>query len=255
LKHVLRSGTLDAEMAITAIPSEPLLLPGSSLEARGAFTLARMGRGACAGLASGAKSINPKEWVCEDSVLLARIAPGAWLAAVADAHWGGFSGEWAVRSALEAFERATPADPAARLSEAVYAIEAQMKERGVDASETTVLLAHLREPLLSWASVGDSVLWVLGRDGVVEHNAPSERFVGRSALEAPPASGSVALRTGDVVLLATDGILRVTSHLEREIIADRLRSRETALDLRVEALLSHVSTVGKDNLGVVALEV
>jgi serine/threonine protein phosphatase PrpC len=232
-----------------------LLLPGSSLEARRAFTLARLAPGACAGLASGAASFNRKEWVCEDSVLLARLTHESWLAAVADAHWGGLAGEWAVRSALAAWEGATAADPAARLCEALYAIEAGLKERGADASETTVLLAHLRPPLLSWASVGDSVLWVLGRAGVVEHNAPSERFVGQRGLEAPPASGSAVLAPGDVVLLATDGILRVTSHLERDVIADRLRASATALALRVEALLSHMSSVGKDNLGVVALEV
>ena len=42
--------------------------------------------------------MNPKRWVCEDSVLLARLDDGGWLAAVADAHWGGLSGELAVRS-------------------------------------------------------------------------------------------------------------------------------------------------------------
>jgi serine/threonine protein phosphatase PrpC len=232
-----------------------LLLPGSSLEAPGAFTFVRPSSHACAGLAAGVGSINPKLWICEDSVLLAPLEHGAWLGAVADAHWGGLSGEIAVRSALEAWQRATPLDPAARLREALYAIEMHLKERGDDQSETTLLLAHLRAPLLSWASIGDSVLWVLGRDGVVEHNAPSLRFVGRSAIEAPPASGSLALAAGDVVLLATDGILAVTSHLERDAIAHRLRDAGSPLDLRVEALLRHMSSVGKDNLGVVALQV
>jgi serine/threonine protein phosphatase PrpC len=238
-----------------AFSPAPMLLPGSSLEAPGAFALVRPTPDACAGLAAGVASINPKEWICEDSVLLAPLEHGAWLAAVADAHWGGLSGEIAVGSALEAWRAATELDPAARLREALYAIEARLKGRGEDESETTVLLAHLRAPLLSWASVGDSVLWVLGREGVLEHNAPSLRFVGRSAIETPPASGSVALGAGDVVLLATDGILAVTSDLERDTIARRLRDPGSPLDLRVEALLRHMSSVGKDNLGVVALQV
>lgn len=237
------------------MPIGPLLLAGSSLEARRAFTLARLAPGACAGLASGADSFNPKQWPCEDSVLLAPLAHGAWLAAVADAHWGGLSAEWAVRGALDAWQHATAADPAARLSEAMYAIEARLKERGADESETTVLLAHLRPPLLSWASVGDSVLWVLGREGTVEHNAPNQRFVGRTTIQAPPVSGSVAIGPGDVVLLATDGILAVTSQLERDEVANALRARSSTLDLRLEALLRHMSSVGLDNLGVVALEV
>lgn len=239
------------------IPDEigALLLPGSSLEARRAFTLARAAPEACAGLAAGAGSFNRKEWICEDSVLLAPLAQGAWLAAVADAHWGGLSGEWVVRSGLAAWQQATASDPAARLSEAIYAIEARMKERGADTSETTVLLVHLRPPLLSWASVGDSVLWVLSGAGVVEHNEPSLRFVGQSSIEAPPACGSVALHDEDVVLLATDGILEVTSALARDAIAHRLCAPGPALDLRIEGLLRHMSAVGTDNLGVVPLRV
>lgn len=243
------------EVASIALSNQALVLRGSSLEARRAFSLARMASDTCAGLASGASSFNPKEWICEDSVLLARVEHGAWLAAVADAHWGGLSAEWVVRSALDAWQRAAASGPAERLCEAVYGIEVLLKERGADESETTVLLAHLRPPLLSWASVGDSVLWVLGREGVAEHNAPSPRFVGRRAIEAPPACGTVAVGPGDVVLLATDGILAVTSDLERDAIAELLRARASALDLRVEALLRHVSIVGRDNVGLVALEV
>src|SRR5262245_27106318 len=114
--------------------TESVVLPASSLEGRGAFTLKSMGPRACAGLAAGADSINPKRWVCEDTVLLARLDQGGWLAAVADAHWGGLSGEVAVRSVLDAWQRASASVPAARLSEALRAVEARLKERGADES-------------------------------------------------------------------------------------------------------------------------
>lgn len=214
-----------------------------------------MAAGACAGLAAGADSMNPKRWVCEDSVLLARLDDGAWLAAVADAHWGGLAGELAVRSALDAWQCATASDPPARLREALTSIEACLKGRGQDESETTLLLACLRAQQISWASVGDSVLWVLGRDGVTEHNEPRLHFIGRRRIVEPPTAGSAALAQGDVVLLATDGILAVTSQLEREAVAVRLREPGTPLPQRLDGLLRHVSKVGRDNLGVVALAV
>jgi serine/threonine protein phosphatase PrpC len=233
---------------------DAVLLLGSSLDAKGVSRSVCMSPGACAGLASGVASINPKEWVCEDSVLLARLDGCRWLAGVADAHYGGFSGEVVVQSALDAWQQTTATDTAERLREAVYEIDKRLAVRGQDKSETTVLLAHLQDGVLSWASVGDSVLWILGPHGVSEKNEPTLRFVGRHAIGDPPAAGSSELSAGDVVLLATDGILRVTSELEPEAIAARLRDASTSLEARVEALLAHMSEVGKDNLGVVALQ-
>lgn len=234
------------------------LLPASSLTARRALAVRSAAPTACAGLAAGAESINPKHWPCEDSVFLGRLEDGAWLAAVADAHWGGLSGEVVARSALDAWRQATAADPASRLRQALYTIDGRLSGRGKDASETTALLVHLRGRRLSWANVGDSVLWVLGADGVTEKNAPNLQFVGRHAIASLPilpTAGSADLAPGDVVLLASDGILTLTSGLEPETVGERLRDPGTPLEQRVGALLRHMSGVGKDNLGIVALEV
>lgn len=234
-----------------------MLLLGSSLAAKRAFTVRSADPTACAGLAAGAESINPKRWACEDSVLLARLDDGAWLAAVADAHFGGLSGEVVVRSALDAWRHASAADPAARLRQALYAIDGQLAGRGNDASETTALLAHVRGRTVSWANVGDSVLWVLGAREVDEKNDPGPDFVGRHPLAAhrrPPGAGSFEVTPGDLVLLASDGILELTSRLAPAEVAARLRGPGT-LEARVEGLLRHMSEVGADNLGVAVLAV
>lgn len=237
--------------------SDAQLLLGSSLTARRAFALRAAGPTACAGLAAGADSINPKHWACEDSVLLAPLDDGGWLAAVADAHWGGLSGEIVVRSALDAWRHATAGDSAARLLQALYAIDGQLAARGKDASETTALLVHVQGRTLAWANLGDSVLWVLGAAGVQERNRPEPQFVGRRPLATlpwVPETGTATLAEGDLVLLATDGLLWPTSALEPADVAARLRG-PAPLEQRVEALLRHMSDVGRDNLGVVAIAV
>lgn len=237
----------------------PVVLLGSSLTAKGASTARAASPWACAGLAVGVDSINPKHWPCEDSVALIPQDEGGVLAAVADAHWGGRSGEVVAGGVADAWRHARGADPAGRLRAALFLLDGKLLQRGrEDRSETTALLVHVHERTLSWANVGDSLLLVVGRAGAAIKNRPAGHFVGgRPIATLPPGAvevGSATLSPGDVVLLASDGLEWQASGLDPEDVAAALR-REGDLLSRVEALLAHASTKGKDNLGLVAIAV
>src|SRR5690606_10076314 len=93
----------------------PLVLLGSSLTVKGASAARAASPWACAGLTVGADSVNPKRWPCEDSVAVVPLEDGGVLAAVADAHWGGKTGELVAAGLAAAWRDARGNDPAARL--------------------------------------------------------------------------------------------------------------------------------------------
>lgn len=237
----------------------PTLLLGSSLTAKGAWTSSAASPWACAGLAVGVDSVNPKQWQCEDSVVVVPLEDGGLLAAVADAHWGGRSGEVIAEGLAGAWRETRASDtPAARLRAALFLLDGRLLERGRDdRSETTALLAHVKDRALSYANVGDSLLLVIGRAAAAIKNFPTPVFMGGrplATLPIPVGVGTVALNQGDVVLLASDGLDESVSGLEPEQVALALRSGEP-LQARVDGLLKHVSASGRDNLGVVAIAV
>lgn len=236
----------------------PTLLLGSSLTAKGAWTSRAASPWACAGLAVGVESMNPKQWPCEDSVVVAPLEEGGVLAAVADAHWGGRAGEVIADGLVTAWKQTRGADMASRLRQALFLIDGRLLERGrSDRSETTALLAHVQDRTLSFANVGDSLLLVIGRAAAAIKNFPTPVFMGGrplATLPIPVGVGTVALTEGDVVLLASDGLDASASLLEPEQVAAAMR-RDEPLQARVDGLLKHVSASGRDNLGVVAISV
>lgn len=236
-----------------------VVLLGSSLTAKGAATARAASPWACAGLTVGADSVNPKRWPCEDSVTLVPLDGGGVLAGVADAHWGGKTGELVAAGLAAAWRDASGADPVTRLRAALYLLDGKLLERGRDdRSETTALLVHVHERRLSWVNVGDSLLLVVGRSAAAVKNRPAPVFLGGRPLATltPSAvdAGSAALAPGDVVLLATDGLEWQVSGLDPEDVALALR-REGPLLSRVEALIAHAAAKGQDNLGLVAISV
>jgi serine/threonine protein phosphatase PrpC len=236
--------------------SAPGLLLASTLKAPRGQVLRVVGPGCC-GLAVGFESMNPKTWKCEDSVLLAPLPDGAWLAAVADAHWGGLSGELVAGGAVEAWNEAREAAPAARLMQAMYLLDGKLMGRGRDASETTALLVHVAGREVAWANVGDSLLYAFGASGLRELNDPQLRFVGGrpiATMKQPPSGGAATLAAGDVLLLASDGILPEASMMTPEELTGLLRADEP-LTARVERLLRLQNERGRDNLGVVAIAI
>lgn len=238
-------------------------LLASSLTEKGQHTTLPVTTEAGVGMATGsAPSRNPKLWVCEDSLALHRLPDGAWLAAVADAHFGGSSSEHVIDGLLAAYS--TSEGPIAqRLLATLQALDATLHAHRDDRSETTVLLVHLSGHRLNWASIGDSLLLICG-DATAAHinRHPScvLPFLGRTPWAGLVGfvadQGSLDLNPGEVALLATDGIETETSGLLEEDVVEILRQPRPLVD-RVASLLSAADRTdrggGRDNLALIAL--
>lgn len=234
--------------------ASPIVLLGSSLTAKGAWTARAAAPGAVAGLSAGKTSTNPKRWACEDSVALLPLDDGATLCAVADAHFGGLTGELVAGGLARAWEEAGPGDVAGRLDRALLRLDAELRRRPRDdESETTALLVHRRGSTVTWANVGDSFLLLVAGGACALRNRIDHRFMGGRSLPTPRRElGAFELGPGELLLLSSDGLEEEMLGLSLDEVARRLSSAEPLL-ARVEGLLRHASEVGADNLGLVAL--
>jgi serine/threonine protein phosphatase PrpC len=235
------------------------VLPASCVSAKGASTSRALTPRVVVGLAAGASSTNPKRWPCEDSLAALPQEDGAWLLAVADAHFGGSSGVSVVEGLAPSWAK-TRGAPLARLRATLVLVDGHVgaQARPDDPSETTALLVHVdpRSRRLAWANVGDSLLVVVARDGAARTlNETRTDFIGRVPLAvlAPPDVREVTLDPGDLVLLASDGLEPWVSDLELQDVGRSLRAGGPLL-ARVEGLLRHQSEQGRDNLALVAVE-
>lgn len=240
-------------------------LLASSLSRKGSSRVESLDDRVALGLHTGAgPSLNPKLWVCEDSVGAARLPDGAAIAAVADAHWGGASSEAIAAGAVEAFLATDPAlAPVARLHTALLQLEVDYLRRRDprDPSETTAILALLSGTDLAYVSVGDSFLFVIDPDAgtCLERNARGPAFLGARPLAEfgpnPIDGGTLRLTPGQLVLLATDGIEPPTSGLMPSQVGELL-SDGAPLDEALRRLLDVAcegEAGGRDNLGLVLL--
>lgn len=253
--------------------SEPvdLVWPASTLERKGERRTAALEQVVAVGLQTGSgESVNPKQWLNEDSLCAHRLSDGSWLACVADAHWGGAAGESLVQALKSAFERARGASALDRLHLALRAADARLhlERRPGDASETTALLVHLEGRALSWVSVGDSLLFVMSPKACSLRNPPSGAFplpflggypLAKVPTAAKPDGGRLNLKPGELVLLATDGLEPGASALDPADVMRIVQAAEQPLVERVATLLERADQParggGADNLGVVALAV
>ncbi len=246
---------------------DDLLLLASELAAKGEHRLGALGPRAAAGLHTGeGPSTNPKRWPCEDSLALCRLRDDDFLAAVADAHWGGGAGESVARGLRRAWAAGDPRlRPVQRLHRALLQLEARhMAERPADdGSETTALLAHLEGRTLSFVSVGDSFLLVVDptRGSCALRNQLAGFFLGLRPLASLPGSpidgGSLTVEPGQIVLLASDGLEESMSGVGPARTVELLTG-DDPLEVRLERLLragSEAPGGGRDNLALVALEV
>lgn len=232
----------------------PIVLLGSSLKAKGVWTAGAAGPRAVAGLSAGRTSTNPKRWACEDSVALLPLEGGATLCAVADAHFGGLTGELVAGGLARAWEAAGPGDVAGRLDRALLQLDAECRRRPrEDESETTALLVHRGGSTVTWANVGDSFLLLVAGGACALRNLIDHRFMGGRSLPTPRREhGAFELAEGELLLLSSDGLEERMLGLSLEEVARRLSTAEP-LQARVEGLLRHASDAGADNLGLVAL--
>lgn len=240
-----------------------ILLLASHLTAKGAHQTESLSERAAAALHTGAgASINPKLWPCEDSLGLVDLGNGEYLAAVADAHWGGQIGVDLIEPLATAWG-ASQGQPPARLQQTLLRVEADALARRAptDESETTLLLAHVTPTRATWLSVGDSLLFVAEGGVAARRNQVSGVFMGGAPLARlgmPALAGSCNLRAGQVVLLATDGLEPNASALSDEQVG-ALLSGDGDIEARLQALVDRASDParggGRDNLGLVAIQV
>jgi len=229
----------------------------------------------------------------QEDAVLAEMADGAGggLIALADGCGGHARGDLAANIAadvaLRAFDRAEGAVPE-RLREATDAANLAVHARALDAPElegmsTTLLLVHVGDARLHWASVGDSPLYHLRAGGLERLNATHslarhlDLLVEMGEMAAEDAAGHPArscltsalgsaeieeldcpdealdLLPGDVVLAASDGLLTLTESAIRTAISDP----DTPAAEMVDRLLRAVEAAGaeaQDNTSLAVLQ-
>lgn len=251
-------------------PLADIVWPASQLSRKGERRAVALDERVAVGLSTGSgESMNPKQWVNEDSLCVHRLADGSLLCAVADAHWGGAAGEVMVQGLRPAFERARGATALDRLLLAVRSVDARwhIERPQGDGSETTLLACHVQERSLSWVSVGDSLLFLLGARGCSLRNPPSGAFpvpflggfpLAKVPTHVRPDCGTLGLKPGELVLLASDGLEPGASALDPTDVLRVLQAQQPLVQ-RLEHLLARADEParggGADNLALVALQV
>ncbi|MCB9751185.1 MAG: SpoIIE family protein phosphatase [Myxococcales bacterium] len=136
--------------------------------------------------------------------------PGRVVLALADGAGGMGGGAWAADAVIEAVS----ASAAARRDDWAVVLR-ELDARLADAGRTTAVVVELRGGSLSGASVGDSEAWRFGAS-TIELTAKQRRKPLLGSGRARPVSLRGAARVGDVVLLASDGLLRYASRPQLE---------------------------------------
>jgi protein phosphatase len=195
----------------------------------------------------------------------------AWLLLVADGMGGHAAGGFASRLAADTFVSAFAASRArgALLGEALQSAlddanariaRGQQEAPDTEGMGTTLVGAHLSQAGLAWVSVGDSPMWLF-RSGAIEQLNEDHSFrpaVKRGAKAIANMLQSVLngqpipmvdlqarprrLRAGDLVILASDGVLTLDT---AEIAAIAARHAAAGPEAVVRALLAEVEGRGK----------
>jgi protein phosphatase len=196
----------------------------------------------------------------------------AWLLVLADGMGGYAGGATASRITVDSFVAAFVAqrDLGATLEDAFQTslndantriARAQQAQPDLADMGTTIVAAYLSHEGIAWISVGDSPMWIvrggnllrLNQDHSLREIAGSTKNVRnmlQSALNGQPIAmvdckpNPLATRAGDVLLIATDGILTLS---EDEIAKTVAEARPVDTSVTTKALLDGVSNHKKPN--------
>ncbi|MBQ7775998.1 MAG: Stp1/IreP family PP2C-type Ser/Thr phosphatase [Lachnospiraceae bacterium] len=203
---------------------------------------------------------------------------------VADGMGGHKAGDYASRCAVETMceviEKDLEKDPKLVLQKAIEAANLQIykkskEDENLDGMGTTIVAATCLGNSLQVANVGDSRLYVVGEDirQITQDHSLVEEMVRMGAIDRETAKNhakknyitraigagekveidffTVELKTGDSILLCSDGL---TNMLEDEEIRMIMESQRDVVE-RVEALVEEANKRGGiDNITVVLIE-
>jgi len=166
------------------------------------------------------------------------------LFAIADGHWGREASELAIQRAMDLFRSADHLPKENEIRARFYALfeqingelfEMAMANPGASAPETTLIVCHLKEieseKYLYWSSFGDSFLFILRGDELIQLNSLNAYWLGMlSRLSESSQTRQLVLKSlfgesryvgvadgletgvekllpGDVIMLCTDGLI------------------------------------------------
>jgi PPM family protein phosphatase len=191
--------------------------------------------------------------VCEDSVALFK-SEGWVVAVVADGAGGTSGGQAASQAVVALVADAIEAGRAPGRAEVWYQVltEAGTKLTDFEIGQSTAVVVATNGTGIVGASVGDSEAWLIRSDSLIDLTKHQERkpLLGGGAVE--PTAFAESLWPGDVLLLATDGIVKYAPAERLAALARRRLPVSACSDAMVE--LVRLPDGGlQDDLGLVLI--
>jgi serine/threonine protein phosphatase PrpC len=245
----------------------------------------RIGFGMSVGTTSKANEDGLGVSILEDDVLLA----------IADGHWGRSASELAIQKAMDLFHSTDRLSQENEIRARFYALfeqinrelfEMAMADPGASASETTLIVCHLKEILsekyLYWSSFGDSFLFIFRKDELIQLNSLNAYWLGMLSRLSENSrtrqlvlkslfgesryvgvadgleTGIEKLQVGDMVILCTDGLIG-SDEVVPELVGQKIQTvlnTATPLENKINELIKSALDRGeKDNVACIVIQI
>jgi serine/threonine protein phosphatase PrpC len=217
------------------------------------------------------------------------------LLAIADGHWGREASELAIQKGMELFRSADYLPKENEIRARFYALfeqinrelfEMAMANPGASAPETTLIVCHLKEigseKYLYWSSFGDSFLFILRGDELIQLNSLNAYWLGMLSRLAENSqtrqlvlkslfgesryvgvadgleTGVEKLQPGDLIFLCTDGLIGSDEKVPESISQNikRILTDIVPLDQKINSLIKSALERGeKDNVACIIAQI